>query len=166
MKRILAISVAFLGVVLLRPANAAVTDASVSLDAASDSETQTQHLEMDPLTVSVPSGESLSMTVISFQAQVSPGQQVELWLNDEGSVLPWKRNPVDRSLRKGLWIVDERTGTLVRFDLTRLARAAVRDNEPLPGLYFRLSPDDDGNDQDLSAAETAQSKVTYRFYRE
>lgn len=165
MKRLAALSLVLLSIVLLRPANAEITDVSVGLDTALDSGTQTRHLRLDPMEVAISNGKALSMADFSFQAQVSPGQQVELWLDDEGSVLPWKRDPVDKSLRKGLWIVDERTGPLVRFDLTRLVRAAVHDKKPLPGLYFRLVPDDDGNDQDLRTAEVAQSKVTYRLHR-
>lgn len=165
MKRFLALALILLNYGMWSSASGEVTDVSVTLRTVVDSDTRTSYLRVDPMTMAIPTGKHVAFSSVSFHAQVSPGQFLELWLDDGGGTLPWKRDPIDRSLRQGSWVVDERTGSMVRFDITSIVGKALRDKDSLPGLLIRLLPDDDGNPLSLVPAASSQSKLTYRLRR-
>lgn len=164
MKRVMLIALIALNLVLSGTAVGEVSDVSVSLRAVEEAATGTDYVRVDAMTVSAPAGKSVSLAQLAFQAQVSSGQFVELWVDDGGEGLPWNRSPVDRSLRKGTWVADQRTGSLVRFDITSLVRAAAGERQ-MPGLYIRLVADD-GDARSLSPTSTPQARIQLHLQRE
>jgi hypothetical protein len=166
MKWVFSVVLIALNLGALRVAQGEVSDVSVNVRAVEETATQADYVRIDPITASVPEGRALSLAQLAFQAQVSPGQLLELWVDDGGEGLPWSRNPVDRSLRKGLWVVDERTGNLVSFDITSLIRRAVSEERRMQGLYIRLIADDDGEPRSLRPTETPQARIRYHLHRE
>lgn len=92
---------------------------------------------------------------LTFQADLGVGEEVELWVAGSTETLPWDQ---EGQHRIGIWTADERTGTLVRFDVTELQELVRTSREPLR-LLIRRSPDEDGEVANLSLKERPEFRV-------
>lgn len=82
-----------------------------------DEDTSESYLEITPDSLLVPEGRRLAGVILEFEADVSPGQEVELWMGEPSS-RPWSSPEARAEHHRRVWVVDARTEDLVRFDVT------------------------------------------------
>jgi hypothetical protein len=91
-------------------------------------------IQTEPITIEA--HEDLVFAELTFHEELPAGTEVEIWPVLEGETPAWElaTPPVDRNV----WITDERTESLVRFDVTAIVRAWERGDFPNLGLTVRL----------------------------
>jgi hypothetical protein len=89
------------------------------------------------------SPESFVFVEFTHSAELPPGSLLEVWPRVEGDVPPWDLPPEQLPYDRVLWVMDERTGSLARFDVTPIARAWARGELPNAGLVVRLVNSDE-----------------------
>ena len=82
--------------------------------------------------------EVIVLAEFSLHDALPAGTQVEIWPQVEGEVAPWDLDPEAFPFRRDLWTTDERTESLLRFDVTAIARAWQAAELPNLGFVLRI----------------------------
>jgi hypothetical protein len=127
-----------------------------------DAEAATKYTKVQLPVLVVPEGKRVTFAEVQFQASLSPGQEVELWLVSTQETLPWDE---EGAKKVGAWVADKRTGSLVRFDVTKPVLRALESEKTLPVLLVRMSPKNDVV-TDLMPLEKAEPKMILHLERE
>ena len=147
------------------PATGAVEKQSAELDLTkqTDATTEADYFDLDgPVTLAAAVGSRLTSAYLELHMALEPGQEVELWLDTGTERKPWERRE-DYGLRKAHWVADERTGSLVRLDMTELVRTWTAAPEAKhPKLLIRVAPDGEGIVTDLRPTGLAKAKLVIR----
>ena len=67
------------------------------------------------------------------------GTEIELWPQIAGEVPPWELPSGSIPFDRKSWVTDERTGSLVRFDVTDIARAWEAGSTENLGFVLRIA---------------------------
>lgn len=82
------------------------------------------------------SGEEVVFVQVSLQGELPVGTEVEAWpLASDGSVV--------ETFGRNLWVIDQRTGNQVSFDITRIARAWEEGSLANAGLLIHVVSSDE-----------------------
>jgi len=125
------------------------------ITAVRDSVTDVTSLQVDVPSRELGSADNLALVQVSFHARVESGDELELWLMEEARVLPWQSEVSTH--RVDLWTVDETTGTLVRFDLTRYFKRSLRAGEDPPRFVIRRVTGE--TEETLTLSENSRLRV-------
>jgi hypothetical protein len=117
-------------------AETVVVPCTLGLDKPGLLSIQTSGLAADGTTVTIQENEEIVFAELSYHDDLPPGTRIELWPMVEGEPPAWEMEdpPFDRNL----WVTDERTETLVRFDVTPIVRAWEQGDLPNLGLVTRI----------------------------
>lgn len=77
----------------------------------------------------------------SFHDNLPAGTEIELWPQVDGETPPWDLPKESLPFYRSLWVTDERTGTLARFDVTEITKAWQRGDLPNLGFVLRTMTD-------------------------
>lgn len=83
--------------------------------------------------------EDIVFAEFSFEEDLAPGTELEVWPSVEGEILPWDLDEGTLSFPRNFWIVDDRSGSLARFDVTEIVRAWHYESLANLGLVLRVS---------------------------
>ena len=102
--------------------------------------------------------QSVALVELLLQADLLPGEEVELWVVSAEAGLPWAEGEEDVS-RSDRWVGDEATGTLIRFDVTAHVRGAWLAETPVPVFLIRRGPDDEDDWESLDLLESPDFRL-------
>jgi hypothetical protein len=83
--------------------------------------------------------EDIGYAELSFHDDLAPGTEIEVWPAVQGDVPPWEIPGDQLHFGRNIWITDDRTGDLVRFDVTGIAGAWQREELPNLGFVLRIT---------------------------
>jgi hypothetical protein len=110
----------------------------------------------------IKTGTQVTSAFLELHVALEPGQEVELWQDTGTERKPWERRE-DYGLRKAHWVADERTGSLVRLDVTGLVRRWMAEpGVKHPDLLIRIAPDGEGVVRDLKPLGGATTTLVVR----
>lgn len=98
-------------------------------------------------TVTISQNDQIVMAELQFEDALPAGMEIEVWPVLEGEVPAWDRVGPEFPFNRNLWVTDERTGNVVRFDVTQIARAWQDQSLPNLGFVFRTVSDAEGASQ-------------------
>ena len=133
----------------------------VTVSASEDPDVGASALMIRLPDVGIQNPRHLVTAVLEFRVRgLDPGDELELWLAPEEE-LPW-REAGEPARRIDIWIADQRTVDLVRFDLTPILRRALAESAGLPHLVVRRTPDAEGIWADLDLAVRPDVSLSIR----
>lgn len=100
-------------------------------------------------------GGQVSFALFSFEDALPAGTEVEVWPQIQGDVPPWDGGGNLDGLGRNFWIMDERTGSVAQFDVTKIVSAWDAGTLPNLGFLIRVIQDA-GAQQAASLAVTAK----------
>lgn len=135
----------------------------VALTKCLDTATATNYFEaVPPTTQLVPEGARPVSAILELRLALVSGQEVELWMDTGTDRKPWDRRE-EYGLRRAQWVADDRTGSLVRFDITDLVRTWTADlTATRPKLLIRVAPDGEGDAVSIRASEAPSARLVIR----
>lgn len=112
--------------------------------------------------------EQIVFAEFSLLDELPVGAEVELWPQVEGDVLPWDLPLGEVPFERNFWITDERTGALLRYDVTQIARAWEAGTLPNLGFVLRIVNGDELGEQGFTESPGAfrspkQATLSYRI---
>lgn len=137
---------------------------TLALTTQTDAALQADYVEfIAPTSLPIAAGAKPVSAYIELRVALEPGQEVELWQDTGTERLPWERYE-DYGLRKAHWLADERTGSLVRLDVTGLLRGWLAETETGSKLLIRLAPDGEEAVADLKPVRAATATLVIRAW--
>jgi hypothetical protein len=111
----------------------------------------------DAGTLTISQNDQIVMAELQFEDALPVGLEIEVWPVLEGEVPAWDLVGPEFPFDRNLWITDERTGNVVRFDVTQIARAWQDQSLPNLGFVFRTvsDADEEGQQTELMALDGA-----------
>lgn len=100
-------------------------------------------------------GGQVSFALLSFEDALPAGTEVEVWPQVEGDVPPWDGGGNLDGFGRNFWIMDERTGSVAQFDVTKIVSAWDAGTLPNLGFLIRVIQDT-GTQQAANLAVTAK----------
>ena len=153
------------GLVLCSTAAAAVqrSTTALALTRRTDALTEADYFDLTPPdSLGIRENAELLSAFLELHIAVEPGREVELWVDTGTNRKPWEERE-DYGLRKSHWVADERTGSLVRLNVTELVRTwMAAPDVKHPKLLIRMAPDGDGVVSDLRMEEAATAQLILR----
>lgn len=101
-------------------------------------------------------GDEIVLALFSFEDGLPAGTEVEVWPQIEGELPPWEVGGGLEGYGRNFWTMDDRTGTYVQFDVTKIVKAWTAGTIPNLGFVVRVLEDSDGQ-RPASGAVTAKN---------
>jgi len=112
------------------------------------------------LHISVPSPAATTRVAyaeLTFEADVAEGVEIELWEDPGDGSRPWERQ--QSGIDRRLWVTDNRSLNLVRFDVTDLVQGWLK-GQANNGVLIRVAP---GHGQKDLILETTPN-LTFKYH--
>jgi len=122
----------------------------VTSDAKGSLLAQAGDLKTEAATLTILENEEIVFAEFFFQDELQVGTEIELWIQVEGETPPWELPEGSTPFDRNFWITDERTGSLVRFDVTPIVRAWEAESLPNLGFVLRITNADELDGQSAS----------------
>jgi hypothetical protein len=172
MKRIAlatAVGVALLGLTAVASARTVSVPCQVGINSKGSLHAQVAGLESEGTIVTIEENEAIVFAEFSMDDELEPGAEVELWPQVDGETPPWELAEGSLPFDRNFWIMDERTGSLVRFDVTAIVKAWQAEALPELGFVLRITNAEDLSEQvpegggNPTLALAKQAQLTYHI---
>jgi hypothetical protein len=110
-------------------------------------------------TLTIHENEAIDFADLTFEDELPYGTEIEVWPAVEGETPPWDLTGESFPFRRNLWITDERTKTLVRFDVTAIVRAWESEQIPNLGFVLRITNDEETQEE---GAQTGTPQYAFK----
>lgn len=102
---------------------------------------ETGSLDEGGTLVTLEANEGIVFAEFAVEAEYPAGTEIELWPQVEGETAPWDLPAEELPFDRNFWVTDDRTGTLLRYDVTAIARAWHAGTLPNLGFVLRVIED-------------------------